>query len=78
MDRPRSEGARAQSTFWILLGHYGPTMSIEQIRDEFFPSVMLKTMRNKACAGQLPPRTGEVYDTRDVADWWDALRRSAA
>ena len=29
-------------------------------------------------ARQLPTRTGEVFDTRDVADWWDLQRRVSA
>lgn len=66
------------STFWILFGKHGPTMTIEQLRAEFFPSTTIKTMRNKASAGQLPVRTGEVFDTRDVADWWDGQRKSSA
>lgn len=65
-------------TFWMLYGTYGPTMTMEQIRAAYFPSVTLKTMANKASAGQLPRRTGDVFDTRDVADWWDGLRRQAA
>lgn len=66
------------STFWILFGKQGPTMSLEQLRAEFFPSATIKTMRNKLAARQLPTRTGEVFDTRDVADWWDRLRRRLA
>lgn len=66
------------ATFWILFGKHGPTMSLEQLRAEFFPSATMKTMRNKAAARQLPARTGEVFDTRDVADWWDTQRRRVA
>lgn len=43
----------------------------------FFPSITLKTLANKAAAGQLPKRTGDVFDTRDVADWWDGMRKAA-
>lgn len=64
------------STFWILFGRHGATMTLEQLRASFFPSATLKTVRNKLSARQLPRRTGEVFDTRDVADWWDQLRRS--
>lgn len=64
-------------TFWLLFGVYGPTMSMEDIRKEFFPSITLKTLANKAAAGQLPRRTGDVFDTRDVADWWDGMRKAA-
>lgn len=66
------------STCWILYDKYGPVMSIEQLRETFFPRAAMKTMVNKASAGLLPKRAGEVYDTRDVADWWDALRRTHA
>ena len=31
----------------------------------------------QAAAGQLPKRTGDVFDTRDVADWWDGMRKAA-
>lgn len=64
-------------TFWPLFGVSGPTMSMEQIRKEFFPSITLKTLANKASAGQLPKRIGDVFDTRDVADWWDGQRSAA-
>lgn len=65
-------------TFWMLFGTYGPTMTMEQLRQAYFPSVTLKTMANKASSGQLPRRTGDVFDTRDVADWWDAMRQVGA
>jgi len=64
-------------TFWLLFGIYGPTMSMEDIRKEFFPSITIKTLQNKAAAGQLPKRVGDVFDTRDVADWWDGMRKAA-
>jgi hypothetical protein len=64
-------------TFWLLFGIYGPTMSIEDIRKEFFPSITMKTLANKAAAGQLPRRTGDVFDTRDVADRWDGMWNAA-
>lgn len=63
-------------TFWLLYGQFGPTMTIEQLRDAYFPGNKLKTMANKHCAGLLPARIGEVYDTRDVASWWDAQRKA--
>jgi hypothetical protein len=62
------------STFWILYGKHGPVMTMEQLRESFYPSVTMKTMQNKASARTLPRRTAEVFDTRDVADWWDTLR----
>ena len=71
-------GATDLSTFWILFGRHGATMTIEQLRTEFFPGSTLKTMANKASAGLLPPKTGQVFDTRDVADWWDVQRKSRA
>jgi hypothetical protein len=67
--------ARDLSTFWILLGSHGATMTLEDIRNAFFPELTLKTMRNKASAGLLPRRAGDVFDTRDVADWWDDWRK---
>ncbi len=65
-------------TFWLLFGQFGPTMTIEQLRDAYFPGSKIKTMANKHSAGLLPARTGEVYDTRDVASWWDAQRQARA
>lgn len=64
------------STFWILFGQHGATMTTEQLRDAFFPGLSMKTMANKASAGLLPKRAGDVFDTRDVADWWDTQRKS--
>ena len=66
------------ATFWILFGKHGPTMTLDQLRAEFFPSATMKTMRNKLAARLLPTRTGEVFDTRDVADWWDLQRGATA
>jgi hypothetical protein len=66
------------STFWLLFGRHGATMTLDRLREEFFPSITMKTMRNKLAARQLPRRTGEVFDTRDVADWWDQQRRETA
>ena len=71
-------GAGDLSTFWILFGKNGPTMTMEQLRDEFFPAATMKTMANKSSAGLLPKRIGQVFDTRDVADWWDGQRLSSA
>lgn len=70
--------ARDLSTFWILFGKYGPTMTMVQLRDCFFPSSTLKTLANKGSAGLLPTKTGQVFDTRDVADWWDGQRPGRA
>lgn len=71
-------GGTGFGTFWLLFGQFGSTMTIEQLRDAYFPGQKLKTMANKHSAGLLPVRTCEVYDTRDVADWWDAQRQARA
>lgn len=65
-------------TFWLLYGQFGATMTTEQLRATFFPATSLKTMANKHTAGLLPSRVGGVYDTRDVASWWDDQRRGSA
>ncbi|XQA72108.1 hypothetical protein ACM9XA_11455 [Xanthomonas sacchari] len=70
--------ANDYSTFWLLFGKYGPTMTVENLRDAFFPGAAMKTMANKHSARLLPARTGDVYDTRDVAVWWDERRSAAA
>jgi len=70
--------ANDYSTFWLLFGKYGPTMTMENLRDAFFPDMSMKTMANKHSARLLPARTGDVYDTRDVATWWDSQRKVAA
>ncbi|OGT59722.1 MAG: hypothetical protein A3E01_04475 [Gammaproteobacteria bacterium RIFCSPHIGHO2_12_FULL_63_22] len=66
------------STFWLLFGRYGMAMSLEALRDQFYPSRSLKTMQNRLSAGDFPPMVGEVFDTRAVADWWDKQARRAA
>ena len=66
------------STLWLLFGQFGSTMSMEQLRDTYFPGLSIKTMQNKASRGQLPPRTGDVFDVRDVAAWYDQMRQVAA
>src|SRR5690606_18070677 len=45
-DRSMS-AAHDYSTFWLLFGKYGPTMTIEQLREAFFPNAAMKTMANK-------------------------------
>lgn len=65
-------------TFWLLYGQFGATMIIEQLRTTYFPTTKLKTMANKHTAGLLPPRVGNVYDTRDIASWWDDQRKGRA
>jgi hypothetical protein len=62
------------STFWLLTGQFGPTMTMHQLRDAFFPHLAMKSMQNKGYRGQLPHRVGDVFDTRDVANWWDEQR----
>ena len=63
-------------TFWLLYGRYGMTMTLEQLRDAFYPKRALRTMQNHL--GDFPPRIGEVFDTRTVADWWDEQLKRAA
>lgn len=65
------------STFWLLFGKYGQTMTMEQLRDAYFPGLSMKTMANKSGQGLLPKRTGDVFDVRDVAAWWDQQRSAA-
>lgn len=77
MSAPGTVGGGGFGTFWMLFGQYGSTLTIEQLRDTYFPSTSMKTMANKHTAGMLPQRTGAVYDTRDVADWWDGQRRQS-
>lgn len=62
-------------TFSMLFGQFGATLTVEQLRDAYFPSSSMKTMANRHSAGLLPRRTCDVYDTRDVADWWDRQRK---
>lgn len=78
MAAPGTMGGGGLATFWMLFGQFGPTLTVEQLRDAYFPSSTMKTMANKHTAGLLPPRTGAVYDTRDVADWWDKQRQQRA
>ncbi|WP_019304064.1 hypothetical protein [Xanthomonas oryzae] len=66
------------STFWLLFGKYGATMTMEQLRDAFFPESAMKTMANRYSARVLPLKTGDVFDTRDVAEWWDEQRKQKA
>lgn len=53
-------------------------MTFDQIQVGFFPCTTKKTMRNKLAAGLLPRRSGEVFDTRDVAGWWNKQRKRRA
>lgn len=72
-----ANGSRREAgfgTLWLLFGQFGATMTLEQLRDVFFPGNKMKTMANKHSAGLLPRRIGDVYDIRDVADWWDVHR----
>ena len=34
-------------TFWLLFGIYGPTMTFEDLREEYFPSITIKTMMDR-------------------------------
>lgn len=67
-------GAAEHSTFWLLYGHYGPTMSVEQFRAEFMPKLTMKTLQNWIARGDAPKPLHGVLDVRDVAAWWDELR----
>ena len=78
MSAPGTVGGGGFGTFWLLFGQFGATMTLEQLRDVYFPGSKIKTMANKHSAGLLPTRTGGVYDTRDVATWWDTQRRAKA
>jgi hypothetical protein len=66
-------GAARIATGKILLIQYGPTMTLDQFKAAFMPSVVTKTIRNKVSSGDLPPLRGEVFDTQEIGDWWDAL-----
>lgn len=66
------------STFWLLFGRYGMAMSLEQLRDQFYPKLALRTMQNRHSAGDFPASVEGQFDTRDVADWWDAKRGKRA
>jgi len=67
-----AQTAQRLSTAWLLLGEFGATMSLDQVHGKFFPGITERTLQNKKSAGQLPPQRGEVFDTQDVAAWWDA------
>lgn len=65
------------STFWLLYGQYGATISFARFRAEFFPKLTEKAVRNRISAGTCPRPVNDVFDVRDVADWWDAQRKRA-
>jgi hypothetical protein len=69
--------AAAHSTFWLLYGQHGATMSFEKFCAEFFPGLTHKAIRNRISAGNLPRPINDVFDVRDVSDWWDACRLRA-
>lgn len=62
------------STFWLLYGKHGPTMTVEQFWREFYPNATLKTVRNHMARGDAPRGVNGVLDIRDVAAWWDEQR----
>jgi hypothetical protein len=66
------------STFWLLYGKYGPTLTLEQFWRDFFPKLTLKAVRNRAAKGNIPKPIEGVLDVRDVADWWDKQRTANA
>lgn len=70
--------AAEHSTFWLLYGHYGPTMSVEQFRTEFMPKLTMKTLQNWIARGDAPRPVHGVMDVRDVANWWDDQRTTTA
>jgi len=69
--------ASEHSTFWLLYGQHGATMTFKQFRAEFFPGLTDKAVRNRISAGTLPRPINDVFDVRDVANWWDAQRKKA-
>lgn len=69
--------ASEHSTFWLLYGQHGATMTFEQFCVEFFPNITRKAVRNRISAGNLPRPINGVFDVRDIANWWDAQRANA-
>lgn len=67
--------AAEKSTFWLLYGHYGPRMTLEQFRNEYLPNLTLKAVQNRVSRGDAPRPINGVLDIRDVADWWDSQRK---
>lgn len=66
------------STFWLLYGKYGPTLSLDQFCRDFFPKLTLKAVRNRIARGDVPKPIDGVLDVRDIANWWDKLRTAHA
>lgn len=66
------------STFWLLYGKHGPTMTLNAFHQEYFPGVILKTVQNHIANGDVPRPINGIYDVRDVAAWWDGKRKAAA
>lgn len=62
----------------ILLIQYGATMTLAQFQAHFMPALAIKTIRNKAYRGDLPPLRGEVFDSQEIGDWWDSYRTATA
>lgn len=62
--------APEHSTFWLLYGQYGATMTFETFCREFFPQIKEEAIRGRMRG--LQPVIGRLYDVRDVADWWDS------
>jgi hypothetical protein len=60
-----------EATSTLLLDEFGLTMTLAQVHGKFFPTVTARTLQNKKSLGQLPPQRGEVFDTQDVAEWWE-------
>lgn len=65
------------STFWLLYGKHGPTMTLDAFRREYFANVTARTMQNYVSRGDVPRPINGILDVRDVAAWWDGKRKAA-
>lgn len=70
--------AAEHSTFWLLYGQYGPTMTVEKFREEFLPKMTMKTVQNWIARGDAPRPINGILDVRDVASWWDSQRKGGS
>ncbi|KAK6697176.1 hypothetical protein SNK04_014264 [Fusarium graminearum] len=52
------------STFWLLYGQYGPTMTVEKFREEFLPKMTMKTVQNWIARATLPGRSTDSRRAR--------------
>lgn len=60
------------ATAKILLIQYGPTMTVEQFRDAFFPKLMKRSIENRSQRGEAPRIRNGVMDSQEIGEWWDA------